>query len=289
MNLRGLFHSERIAPEWRYKGSGLLWRILPSGRGKIVGECRNTDSKTASFFCLDAENGRPSWEDLRLDEPWWIGVETVQHDVVLFHAFAQPDMPAHKGVFAYDLATGRELWRNDSLTFWFADGACVYAHKDLFEKRVAYELDLKAGTVLRSFEESLEELHQRRHTALEQQGSDLILAPEFYEPASGGGDVSALLARVAKNNQPVAAPEFIRHRDMVALSYYTAARPSGLQKPTFENTLAVARLPGVKVVYHEVIGKGLVSALPASFFLLGSRLLYLRDQKELVALRLWQS
>lgn len=284
-----MFRSDRIAPEWRYRSHSLLWRILCAQGGRFVGECRDQEKKAATFFSLDEATGRPLWEGLSLGEPWWVGLEGVQRDVVLFHTYAQPDMPAHRGVFAHDLESGSELWRREDLTYWFGNDLFAYVYKDLFEKRVAYELELRTGTPVRSFEDSLEEVHHLRQQVLEQRAPVEVLAPELVGPDSDHPEVGELVKRMLKGRTAVGAPEFIRHRDVLAVSLYTAMRASAGEKPKYENTLAVVRTPGHRLILSTILGAGLAAPVPDTFFIKGERLFAIQDQRELVAIRLWQS
>jgi len=101
-----------------------------------VGEARDQDQKLVSFFALNAQSGVPLWRDLRLDEPWWAGIEAASDGVVLLHRFATPDMPQHKGILALDLKSGAQLWENRDVTFWFIRDGSVVAHRAVFEKRI---------------------------------------------------------------------------------------------------------------------------------------------------------
>lgn len=289
MNLRSLLQSDKLSPEWRYAAQGTLWRILPTKSGRIVGECRDQERKVATFFCLDENTGQALWHNLQLEQPWWNGVETVHDGVVIFHAYAQPDMPAHKGVYAYDLVGGHLLWKNDELTFWFCEGSCVYAYRDTFEKRIGYELELKTGALLRTFGESLEELHALRRRAGDQQGDDGVIVPE---PLQDGGDektVAAFVAKALKGRTPAAAPEFIRQRDLVAFTFYCSKQGSAAERPRYEISLFVFHLPNARVLFSEIIGTNLTAPVPDTFFIKGDRLFFIKDQRVLVALRLWQS
>lgn len=51
------------------------------------------------------------------DGGWWSGVETVAGDVALFHGYASPDLPLHRGVTAVSLASGAVLWARPGARF----------------------------------------------------------------------------------------------------------------------------------------------------------------------------
>ena len=135
-------------PAWRLDPGGMLWRVLFSGDGRILGEARNLAEKYAWFFCAREEDGAMLWNDLRLDEPWWLGVEDVADGRFYLHGFRKPDMPQHLGIFAHDLGSGEELWRNEELAFLFAFDGSVYAAQERFNGPHVLRLSDTDGSVV---------------------------------------------------------------------------------------------------------------------------------------------
>jgi len=117
LNSFSFFSKKSLKPSWSYSPQGIIWRILVGKRDHIVGECRDNEQKKATFFCLNGISGQPLWENKGMNEPWWVGIEAVHQDVVLVHGFEQPDMPGHRGIEAWKLETGEELWRNEETTY----------------------------------------------------------------------------------------------------------------------------------------------------------------------------
>ena len=143
-----LFHRNTLQVKWQYSNSDIIWKLSYAELGFLIGESRNLETKRASFLCLDASTGKIFWDNVSLEEPWWVGIEGVEHNVVFFHRYAQPELPEHKFIEAHDCRTGKLLWMNTDLIFWFALEDKVYANKNFFEKRVTYCLDAMTGSVL---------------------------------------------------------------------------------------------------------------------------------------------
>jgi len=289
MNLRSIFRSDRLKPEWTYTADGMLWRLFCAKGGRIVGECRDRERKTASFFCLDESTGLPFWKNLQLEEAWWVGIEAILGDALILHSYAKPDMPQHRGIRAFDVATGTLRWRNDESTFWFGVNDRLYAYRDLFEKRVGYELDLNTGAHLRTFEESLHEIDELREQASEIQDRDGVVLPRPFDRESSSPEVQSLFDEALRSALPAGGVDVVQEKDVVAFSYYLHAQSDRSQKPTFENHLCVFRLPGRVRLFSEVINEHLAFPVPDTFFIRGSRLLFLKNQQSLVSLRLWRS
>ncbi len=129
MNWLAGWKSKKLEPAWEYKTKGILWRLLPSRDGYIVLEDRDVETKTVSFACIRASSGEICWDDVQFDERWWVNVEAIHEDVVLFHEYATPDMPDHKKITVVDLNNGRTLWSNDENEIYVCARAEYVCHK----------------------------------------------------------------------------------------------------------------------------------------------------------------
>lgn len=288
MNLFSFFRSRRLSPDWSYVASGIVWRLLYTGKGRIVGECRNQEEKTASFFCLDEESGKPVWQDLRLEEAWWVGMEAVHGETLLLHGFASPDMPEHRGLCAYDAETGALRWRNDEATYWFGIGDRLFAYRDFFERRVGYEIDLNTGELKATYDQSLQELHDMRRQAAETERTPEVTLPEILSEGSLEPTMLAFVSRLTKGKGVVGNIEFIQENDILAFNYHVHAREATAQTPFYENHLFVYRYPQGTRLFSDVTSRDLKAQVPDAFFVRRRRLFFIKDQKTLTALRLWK-
>jgi hypothetical protein len=288
MSMFSFLKSDRLSPEWAYSAGSTIWRLVLAGQDALVGECRDPENKIASFFGLEISTGKVLWRDLHLDERWWVGIEAVQKNVVLFHSFATPDMPQHKGVRAIDLSSGSQLWRNDDVTYWFGHQNLVIAYRDFFEKRVGYEIDVHSGAVLNTHDTSLEVLHEFRRQSAEDQSVPEIAAPEVFVEEEADSVLLSLVRKETKGKQLSGRVESLRQNDIFLFNFHVLSRKSeGSQK--LENNLIVYRLPEKKCIFADVIGRNLASYVPDSFFVRNPFVLFVKDQNQLMALRLWKS
>lgn len=289
MNLVSLFRSERLRPEWTYAVNGIVWRVLFAERGRIVGECRDQERKTASFFCLDEQTGKPLWQDLSLEESWWVGLESVQNNVVLLHTYAKPDMPEHKGIRAFDLETGTFRWRNDDVVFWFGRDDYVLAYRDFFDKRVGYEIDLQTGELRSTYDTSLEEFHARRHQALEQEALPAVVLPEILDVDHGEPPILSIVKKEVKGKGVAGNIEFIKEQEFLLFNYHVRAPIASGQSQAFENRFCVYRFPDARRLFYDVVGRNLMACVPDTFFFKHPNVFFIKDQQALTALRLWKS
>jgi hypothetical protein len=280
--------SDRLSPEWTFVANNIIWRMVLGDHGTLIGECRDTDQKVASFFCLDLSTGNVLWKDLRVDEQWWVGIEAVQKNVVLLHAFAKPDMPEHKGIQAFDLASGVKLWRNDDVAYWFGYEDRVIAYRDFFERRAGYELDLRSGVLLKTHDGSLEELHQLRRKAPEEQSIREVTLPEAFVEEIADPAVVAIVRKEMKGKELSGRVEYVQQNDILLFSFHVQSGRSTLD-PKLENNFVVYRLPDRKRMFADVIGHHLKGYVPDSFFVRPPFVFFVKDQRTLTALRLWKS
>jgi len=149
MNLLRFLKRSQFRPAWQYSVRTFLWQIQTGSPNYLVGEDRDPDERRATFFCLDRATGKPAWERLNPGDAWWIGIEAVEGTIALFHGFASPDMPLHRGLTVVDLASGRVLWSNPDVRFLRLRATSVLVLKESLERRVCLELDLLTGLIVK--------------------------------------------------------------------------------------------------------------------------------------------
>jgi len=288
MNLLSFLRSDRLTSDWSYAANGVVWRLLFTGKGRIVGECRDPEKKTASFFCLDEGSGKPLWQDLKLEESWWVGMEAVHGDTLLLHGFASPDMPEHRGIRAIDVETGALRWRNDQATYWFGVGDRLFAYRDLFERRVGYEIDLGTGEVKTTYDQSLQELHDIRRDAAEAEIAPEMTLPEIVSEGAVEPALLAFVNRLTKGKGIVGNTEYLLENGILAFNYHVRSPGAATQTPLYENHLFVYRYPEGTRLFSDVAARALKAQVPDAFFVRKGRLFFVKDQKTLNAIRLWK-
>ncbi len=138
----------KIKKLYKHNNGKQIWRILPTVSNKLVIEERDIESKEVFFSCLDIQSGKNIFKDYQHDEKHWIGIESIYNDIIFFHAYGKPDMPAHKSIIAFDIHTQSVLWQNDNYVFSFVYNDKVYCYQQRFESRVFFALDYITGDVV---------------------------------------------------------------------------------------------------------------------------------------------
>lgn len=99
---------------YKYDRGRQIFRLLPTDSDKLIIEERDRDKKEVYFSCLDILTGEKIFTDLQFEEKYWIGIEKIYKDVILFHRYEKPDLPNHKGIIAFDIKSQTILWENQN-------------------------------------------------------------------------------------------------------------------------------------------------------------------------------
>jgi hypothetical protein len=285
MSLLNLFGAPRLKPRWSFSTTHILWRFLVSDDGLILGEDRDTDGKTVSFFCIDMNTGAVLWRDKNFGEAWWIGIEALVGERMYLHGFAQPDMPEHHGLIALDARTGVERWQNADISFYAADADHVIGYRDLFERRVFERFDASTGVFLGELaaaDDATEAM--RQHTFGR---TDFI----FAQPLAGDDSENAAIQKILVKHNPVpevqAAVEFARIGSRLLFSAHLAhASSAGVQIPKLQNILCVVNTDSGREEYFEVLNAETPYPVPDSFFVDHEMLYYIKEKRTLCAVPL---
>ena len=135
----------KIKKKYTHNNKRQIFRLLPTETNKLIIEERDTEKKQAYFNCLEIKNGKKIFTNLQLDEKYWLGIESVQNDIIFFHTFVKPDLPQHKGIMAFDINSKKLIWENKFLAFLFIKDKKVYAFQQGFENRQYVSLNYLTG------------------------------------------------------------------------------------------------------------------------------------------------
>ncbi len=273
MKFFSLFSSNRMNPLWKFTAENTLWRIMFSDHGVIVGEDRNTENKSVTFFCLAEENGSVLWRNKMFDEPWWIGLSGITKERLYLHGFRKPDMPEQKGITAVDLAEGTIRWKNIDYSFLALKRPFVFGYKDLFERRLYYKLDERTGDLLEEMNELPEDVPENG----QYEKTDFT----FSRQANPEDDVDVW--SLLNKEQGFVSADIISNATHHVLNIY---QKSVDDERNLRNTLYIIDTTTKKKVYSDVLNGSTAYAVPDSFFMNGRRVYYIKERKTFVALDL---
>jgi hypothetical protein len=274
---------KKLEPAWEFKSKGLLWRLVPSSSGFFVGEDRDVDAKTTSFFCLDQKSGVVLWRDVQFNEHWWIGIEEIHKDILFLHEYATPDLPEHKKIYAVSLATGTTMWSNDAVKFLFAYGEYLYTSKDSYDERIFFEVGIHTGTVARELD--AEYVRGLADIAAAKKIEQIEFPFPFDAEKMTDSQIKKGIEQATSGARNVRQIEYLSKDQILAVGYYDDVST----KPTeqlLEQHLVIVEEEKSHVLLNDILATRATMAIPDSFFGAGEYLYYIKDKKSLKAIRL---
>jgi len=233
----------KLKKNYRFDNKRQIWRVIPTNEGKLIIEERDTENKQVYFHCLSLDSGKKIFSHFQLDDKFWVGIEAVQDDIIFFHKFAKPDMPKHRGIFAYDFAKKELVWQNPELIFLFILNHKLYAYKEKFEGRNYYSIDSVNGEILEDIGENYEFINNLRNESSMKENHDGYLFPETLE--------TGLTVESPANEK----------NQLLMMSFHEAN-----SKGTMTNLFKAVDLSTGKYILEEVINKETSLFLTDSFF-----------------------
>lgn len=275
---------QKWPPVWRHDAARHIWLLKFSGTGAIVLELRDITRRQASFACLDEETGAVRWRDLALEEPWWVGIDDLDRDILFLHGYRKPDMPQHLGITAVDLATGRTLWHEPQRTFQFAFGDRVYAAQQGFESMRYVALDRATGALAEDLGTDATALHGLRMLLnAEDRFAGYAYPSEFTEQHPDYGRFRTLVAE-AVPAATLRGPVDVLVRDPYLLvSWHAATGSDGKGGHVHDqHFMAFDTATGARV-FADRINSGVPIPTIDSFFVKDDRVYYIAHGRVLTA------
>jgi len=272
----------KLKKNYRFDNKRQIWRIIPTNEGKLIIEERELENKQTYFHCLSLDSGKKILSDFQLGDKFWVGIEAVQDDIIFFHKFAKPDMPKHRGIFAYDLSKEELVWQNPELIFLFVLGNKLYAYKEKFEGRNYYCLNSINGEILEDIGEDYEQVNNLRSESMIYESKDGYLFPETFESDSGDNDPASEFIKALRNDFVISGKiEYMLKNSLLMLSFHEAN-----SKGTLNNLFKAVDLYTGKYILEEVINKETSLFLTDSFFVKDELLILLFGKTRLVVYKI---
>ena len=272
MKLFGPSRKRSLETAWSYDAKGLIWRILPSETGRIVGEVRDLEKKKASFFCLHAVSGEVLWEDLSPGDDWWIGMEGASNGRLYLHGFAAPDLPGKKGILAVDLATGRTLWEDTRMQLESLMGTTLVSSQKVDGEKIYLQVDAASGRVIET----------RKEESLPESWKEPTTTPRGFEFSRLIRDPARRIPFWGKITPPPEGDS----AEIVETDVYDVLGLCVRSGNALRQEIHVYRRLSQELVLRDVVYNETAGFMPDSFFVQDSLLYYAIERKVLSAIRL---
>lgn len=279
---------------------GQIWKLgFDEEARRLVLEVRVADRKEAFFSCIDTLSGRFSFHGLRLQTPWFCGLEGAHHGFAYLHGYLSETLPGHRGVFAYRLDNGQLAWEDYNLVYGHpcTEGIVAWNYKS--EPRKYQLIDPGTGMPLKTFPSRLE---MERETSLLPQAN--ILLPEnkplpgelagSIPAAAPPGDLPAEgLAGELPQGKPASPPsprkparefpagslpeaDLLYHNGLCIFTLYTR------QGTAVDQRLYVLDREH-RVVHEDILAENILQPALETFFVTGEQLYYIKRKSEILS------
>ena len=261
----------KLKKNYRFDNKRQIWRIIPTREGKLLIEERQLETKQAYFHCLSLDSGKKILSNFQLDDKFWVGIEAVQDDIIFFHKFAKPDMPKHRGIFAYDLVKKELVWQNPELIFLFILNEKLFAYKEKFEGRNYYCINSANGEIIEDIGENYEKINKLRNEAMMNESNNGYLFPETIESGLNVENPVNEFIKSMRNDFVISGKvEYIIKNQLLMMSFHEAN-----SRGTLTNLFKAVDLSTGKYILEEVINKETSLFLTDSFFVINDLLFLL--------------
>jgi hypothetical protein len=261
---------------WRWHGGdgAMIWQLMFSSNGKVMGLKRSSEERRATLFCLEAATGRILCDDFVLADPsdmnnavgnaWMIGLETTYADWLVCHAY-QPGSPEHQGIWAVDLPVKTIVWCRPDLVFAanLGDRFLVYRTRVFagFPERDYFLLDPETGQEIEADPIEQERAHLLRSEAASEQERQGIVLPD-------------------SGVNPDAHVEFIHYGTMHVTAFHRE-RLTQAGHLVWDSFLEISSANAV--LYQEQVATSFSVPAVSNFLIKDERLYYIREKSELIS------
>jgi len=281
-----LLSRRKLTPRWSFETRDeqtIIWKLLVSSAGILVGEERNVEAKQGSLFAINIKTGVTLWRDTVLPEPWWFGIEKATKDTLFVQTFRSPNLPEPKGIIALDITTGALRWQDADVAYLFLAEGKVYAIRQGFSHREYLTLFPDTGAIIDNFGSDSAPVEIARGLIDEHDPfthfAERVRSGEPFQSAC------RLIDTVSSADELRGAIESLERGSYRVLAYHR--RAEGAQA-RLQNVLRseLAVFDRERVVFQETLAKETPLALPDNFFLSHDHLLYVKDKRVLTAVAL---
>jgi hypothetical protein len=265
----------KLKKKIKFSDSNQVWRIKISDTDKLFIETRDTQNMKAYYHCFEIPSGKKIFSKHQMDEIFWLGIEAIQNDIVYFHRFAKPDMPGHKGIFAFDINTQNILWEDERFSFLFLKDNLIYVYQEGFEGRYFYTLAEDTGKVVKELGQIPSEINKLREEAESEIDYSDYVFPEKFFASSGNSKVDGIINAEITNIEISGNAEFAIAEDLLVFNYHEI-----VEKDLLSNKINAVDLKTGKEIYAEVLNKSANAFAPDSFFIYKNMVILIREKKE---------
>lgn len=246
---------------------GVIWKTLADpDNERLYLEVRDNVQKRVSFAALSLLDQAWLWKDIVFEEPWWINLQAVAGDVLLFTLYNDASNPEKKSVLAYEVNKHKILWwRNNFTVTSIINGQVEGIDTKFGAKQI--RLNLPDGG----------ELNQQGHVFGEERNLMIIRPLQYTEGSTYFETVRAFLESKYKFS-PIISIEYCEYHSLILISAF-------ISQAGLANYLFVVNSAG-ELLMKESLGEQLTGIALDTFFIFSGYLIFVKNKCELVSYKI---
>lgn len=249
----------------------MVWKIMALGeKGLLIFEIRDENTREVSFSAFQYQKQAFLWQNLVLEEPWWVSLAGSTREVLLFQVYDDSQNPEHKSLLAVSAETGQLLWKKTGFSVNLVENGRIsgFLREDALK---SVSMDPLTGALLESEPENV---LQRNKI------SDAVYPFQYLEGNSYFETIKQYL-RKTLNVTAVMGAEYIETDGLIVISYYL------MEDAGLANYLLAIREDG-EILVHERLGGHLRGLGVETFFILSGYLFFVKNNREFSSYKLIQ-
>lgn len=273
----------KLKKNYHFDNKRQIWRIIPTNEGKLIIEERELEKKQTYFHCLSIDSGKKLISNFQLVDDFWVGIEAIRNDIIFFHKFAKPDMPKHKGIFAFDIKSKKIIWENTELIFQFILQDKLFVCIEKFEGKKYFALNPMNGQIIDEPGENYQLINELRDKSIREENNESYLFPEVFESELVINKIAVEILNSVRNDFVISGKvEYVLKNKLLLFSFHEAN-----SNGTLNNLFRAVDLSTGKYILEEVINEKTSLFLADSFFVKDDLLFLLFGKTRLVVYKIF--
>lgn len=249
-----------------------IWNLLADHEARYLYlELRDEEAHQVSFAAYNLHARKLLWDDLQLEEDWWIGMSAADANLLVLHTFDDSDNPEVKSFLVIDNTSRKIVWQDSELQIMDAYQGDLYGFIRKDKTTIYKSVSLEAG---RQQNLSLEEVE--RALADVSVENKYIRHPFHYTEEDTYFKTVSRFVQHYLNRQPKLGCEYLDENGLIFISYYME------EDKALANYLLVVDTEGA-LLLHEKLDEQLSHIGLGTFMLVRDQLIYIKQKRELLS------
>lgn len=264
--------------------TGAVWNMMADENGDYLAfEVRDHEAHKAHFAAVDLINKKIVWEGLNLEERWWVNIQAVQNQAILFYVFDENIDPERRELMVVDIRSREILWHKKDISYvlsWEDKLLCTSGPK---EEKQFLQVNFRSGEPASMDAEQAQKIISGHSDVAKNKNP---IPPLHYPAGNQHFETFKNFLGERLNVDIVSACDYLAFKELVIISYYIYSQDSpGSESKNMANYLLVVD-ENSSILFHEKIQEQITAIGLETFFILNNQLFFVRNKREIISYEL---